>query len=153
MPYATYKKNSPTAQAGSKNCVHMSPLYVHVYVYMYVYIYRYIYISIWYTHMYTYIHMYNIRMYTYIYIYTCTCTAACAVGKALCYSVYMCVNCWLQGAILLMFSPSKLEMAKTYFLYQHFSVRFVIWIFFILTFPDLVQLGSSRWCEKPWFQP
>ena len=109
-------------------CTHESAICtcIRIYVCIYIYIGRYIYIYLYGIHICIHIFICIIFVCIRIYIYTCTCTAACAVGKALCYSVYMCVNCWLQGAILLMFSPSKLEMAKTYFLYQHFSVRFVI---------------------------
>ena len=89
MPYATYKRNSQTAQTASKNCVHISTLCM--YIYNYIYTCTCIQICI-----------------------TCTCTAACRVCKALCYWVYMCAVCRLQGAILLMFSPSKLEMSKTF---------------------------------------
>ena len=66
MPYATYKRNSQTAQTASKNCVHISTLCI--YIYNYIYTYTCIQICI-----------------------TCTCTAACRVCKALCYWVYICV--------------------------------------------------------------
>ena len=96
-------------------------------------------------------------IYNYIYIYTCTCiqicitcscTAACRVCKALCYWVYMCVVCRLQGAILLMFSPSKLEMSKTFtFSTNIFQLIYTIYIYIYmyknLFHPHIPRLVST----------
>ena len=52
-------------------------------------------------------------MYTdmyYMYMYGCL----SSLQGIVLLSVYMCAVCRLQGAILLMFSPSKLEMSKTF---------------------------------------
>ena len=88
--------------------------------------------------MYIYIYMYT-DMY-YMYMYGCL----SSLQGIVLLSVYMCAVCRLQGAILLMFSPSKLEMSKT-FTFSTNIFQFDLYSIYIRMFfhPHIPRLGST----------
>ena len=139
MPYATYKRNSQTAQTASKNCVHISTLCIYIIIYIHIHVYRYV------------LHVHVRLLVEFARHCAIECIYVCCLSVARRYSTdVLSIKAW--------------DVQDFYFLYQHFSIWFIQYIYIRMFFhPHIPRLGStwfngtctgkSRWCEKPWFQP